>query len=217
MPDEPIKDVADYCAWLTATLDGLNLGRVSLLGMSFGGWLALNYAVAASERIQRLVLLSPGGFLPMVKQFAFRGMLMTFFPTRFTVNSFMRWTGLTDTPGERDAGPLLQLMYLGMKHFRMPEDTLRVNTAAANPLSDHELRSLQMPVLLLFGDDEVIYRSAEALERARRLIPHFGGELIPRCRHDMCFSQSRIVDARVLDFLDKKSDHQPGMQQLSVA
>jgi hypothetical protein len=52
----------------------------------------------------------------------------------------------------------------------MPEDTLRANTAAANPLSDSELRSLQMPVLLLFGDEEVICRSAEALERARRLI-----------------------------------------------
>ena len=142
---------------------------------------------------------------------------MTFFPTRFTVNSFMRWTGLTDTPGERDAGPLLQLMYLGVKHFRMPEDTWRANAAAANALSDDELRSLQMPVLLLFGDDEVIYRSADALERARRLIPHFGGELIPRCRHDMCFSQSRVVDARVLDFLEKRGDQPAGTEQRSVA
>jgi pimeloyl-ACP methyl ester carboxylesterase len=217
MPDEPVRDAADYVAWLTATLDGLNLGRVSLLGMSFGGWLALRYAVAAPERIQRLVLLSPGGLLPMVKQFALRGMLMTFFPTRFTVNSFMRWTGLTDTPGERDAGHLLHLMYLGLKHFRMPEDTLRANTAAANPLSDSELRSLQMPVLLLFGEEEVICRSAEALERARRLIPHFGGDLIPRCRHDMCFSQSRIVDARVLDFLEKRGDQQPGTEERSAA
>ena len=65
MPDEPIGEAADYVAWLTATLDGLNLGRVSLVGMSFGGWVALKYAVAAPERIQRLVLLSPGGFLPM--------------------------------------------------------------------------------------------------------------------------------------------------------
>ena len=65
-------------------------------GMSFGGWIALQYAVAAPERIQRLVLLSPGGFLPMVKQFGLRGMLMAFFPTRFTVNSFMSWAGITE-------------------------------------------------------------------------------------------------------------------------
>ena len=48
--------------------------------MSFGGWLALNYAVAAPERVQKLVLLSPGGFLPMVRQFSLRGMLMVFVP-----------------------------------------------------------------------------------------------------------------------------------------
>jgi pimeloyl-ACP methyl ester carboxylesterase len=110
-------------------------------------------------------------------------------------------------------------MYLGMKHFRMPKDTLRVNADAANPLSDDELRSLPMPVLLLFGDGEVIYGSAEALERARRLIPHVEGDLVPGCRHDMCLSQSRIVDARVLDFLKDRLSFSPGevTEELQVA
>jgi pimeloyl-ACP methyl ester carboxylesterase len=213
VPDQPIRKVTDYVAWLTATLDGLNLGRVSLLGMSFGGWLALRYAAAAPDRIHNLVLLSPGGFLPMAKQFSRRGMLMVFFPTRFTVNSFMRWTGVTDT----DAGPLLDLMYLGVKHFRMPEDTVRVDRDAANLISGDELRSLHMPVLLLFGDGEVIYNSAEAMDRARRLIPRLEGELIPHCRHDMCFRQSRMVDARVLDFLKKKGGPQAETERRSVA
>jgi len=199
LPGDPIRDANDYVAWLTATLDGLDLGRVSLAGMSFGGWIALQYAVAAPERIQRLVLLSPGGFLPMVKQFVLRGMLMAFFPTRFAVNSFMSWAGIT----RKDAGHVLDLMYLGTKHFRMPRDTMRVNRDAANPLPDNELQSLHMPVLLLFGDGEVIYDPAQAYDRGRRLIPHFEGELIPGCRHDMCFNQSRVVDARVLDFLKK--------------
>ena len=213
VPGDPIRDATDYVAWLTATLDGLGVGRVSLVGMSFGGWLALQYAAAAPERIQRLVLLSPGGLLPMVKQFALRGMLLAFFPTRFTVNSFMRWAGIT----ERDARPVLDLMYLGTKHFRMPKDTMRVNRDATNALSDDELRSLHMPVLLLFGDGEVIYDPAQAFDRARRLIPHVERELIPRCRHDMCFSQSRIVDARVLEFLEKRGDQQAETEQRSVA
>ena len=213
VPGDPIRDVTDYVAWLTATLDGLGLDRVSLAGMSFGGWIALRYAAAAPERIRRLVLLSPGGFLPMAKQFRLRGMLMAFFPTRFTVNSFMRWAGIT----ERDGGPVLDLMYLGTKHFRMPKDTLRVNRDAASPLSDNQLRSLQMPVLLLFGDGEVIYDPAQAFDRARRLIRHFEGGLIPHCRHDMCLSQSRIVDARVLDFLKKRGDQPEDTDQRSVA
>jgi hypothetical protein len=59
---------------------------------------------------------------------------------------------------------------------------------------------------------EVIYDSAQAFDRARRLLPRLEGELIPGCRHDMCFSQSRIVDARVLDFLKKRGD-QPAEQR----
>jgi pimeloyl-ACP methyl ester carboxylesterase len=216
VPDEPIKEASEYVAWLTATLDGLQLGRVSLLGMSFGGWLALKYAVATPGRVQRLVLLSPGGILPMVRQFALRGVLMTFFPSHLTVNSFMKWAGFTNTPGERDAGPLLDLMYLGIKHFRMPPDTVRANASATTPLSDDELRSLHMPMLLLFGDREVICDSWNASARAGRLIPQLEGGLIPGCRHDMCFSQHRIVDAYVVDFL-KRGGPQAETEQRSVA
>ena len=80
---------------------------------------------------------------------------------------------------------------------------MRVNRDAANPFSDKQLQSLHMPVLLLFGEDEVIYDPAQACDRARRLILHLENEQIPGCSHDMCFTQSRIVDARVLDFLKK--------------
>ncbi len=197
-PGEPIRNAADYVAWLTATLDGLHVDRVTLAGMSFGGWLALTYAVAAPERVHKLVLLSAGGLLPMAREFRLRGMLMMFVPTRFTVGSFMRWAGFGDAPGKTDARQVSDLMYLGLKHFRMPPETLRV---AANPLSDAELRALHVPVLFLMGEDEVLYDAATALARARRLIPDVEGELIPRCRHDVCVSQHHIVDARVLAFL----------------
>jgi pimeloyl-ACP methyl ester carboxylesterase len=213
VPTEPIRAVKDYVAWLSETLDGLNVGRVPLVGMSFGGWLAVKYAVAMPERIRNLVLLSPGGMLPMVKQFGLRGMLMMLFPTRFTVRSFMRWAGITDAIDE----PGLELMYLGVKYFRMPKETAQVDRDASSLIADDELRNLRMPVLLLFGDGEVIYDPAVALARARRLVPDFDGELIRDCSHDMCASHSRIVDARVLDFLKKKSDRQPGTQHRSVA
>lgn len=196
IPNEPVRDAADYVAWLNMTLDGLHLDRISLLGMSFGGWLALKYTLAASERVQKLVLLSPGGFLSIAKQFSLRGMLMVFFPTRFTVNTFMHWLGFNLSAP--DAQLVCNLMYLGMKHFQMAQETLRV---VPNPLSDQELRGIHAPVLLLMGEHDVIYHSETALARARLLIPNFEGDLVPRTSHDMCFSQNRIVNARILEFL----------------
>jgi pimeloyl-ACP methyl ester carboxylesterase/membrane protease YdiL (CAAX protease family) len=211
MPAEPIRDAAEYVDWLTGTLNALHLGRVCLVGMSFGGWLALNYAVSAPERVEQLVLLSPGGLLPMVRQFNLRGMLMVFVPTRLTVNSFMRWLGFTGI----GARPVLDLMYLGLKHFRVPVETSRVMPTV---FSDGELSAMRVPTLLLIGDHEVISDPAKALARARRLIPDLEGELVPQCRHDMCFSQHRIVDARVLDFLKKtRTDDRGATPERSVA
>jgi pimeloyl-ACP methyl ester carboxylesterase len=53
------------------------------------------------------------------------------------------------------------------------------------------------------GDREVICDATQALARARRLIPDFEGTIVPGASHDMCFSQRRLVDARVRAFLDK--------------
>jgi pimeloyl-ACP methyl ester carboxylesterase len=72
--------------------------------------------------------------------------------------------------------------------------------------SDGELRSIQMPTLVLFGDHEVICDPAAALARALLLIPDCQGELVPGPRHEMCVSHHRIVDARVLDFLNDSRD-----------
>jgi pimeloyl-ACP methyl ester carboxylesterase len=199
IPGEPIGSAADYVAWLTATLDALHLDRVNLLGMSFGGWLAIHYASAKPERVQTLALLSPGGLLPLSRQLRLRAMLMVLLPSRFTVNSLMRWIGLRDDR-ETDDWRVMELMYLGIRHFRMPPDTLRI---APNPLSDDELRALRTPVLLLIGEHEVVYSAAAAMARARRLIPDFEGALVSGCRHDMSSSQFRVVDARVHDFLNK--------------
>lgn len=198
IPREPIRSAADYVTWLNTTLYGLRLHRVSLAGQSYGGWLALDYAIAEPERVEKLVLLSPGGLLPLAKQFTLRGMLMTYVPTRFTVNAFMRWLGITNAPGATDASALLDLLYLGMKHYRFTPETIRVRPTA---FSHGELTTINAPTLVLIGDREVIYDPAKALERALRLIPDVRGMLIPHSRHDMCFSQRRVVDARVVDFL----------------
>ena len=207
LPDEPIRHAADYVAWLTATLDGLNVDRISLVGMSYGGWLALTYAVAAPARVRTLVLLSPAAsVLPIVTQFTLRGMLMVLVPTRFTINSFMRWLGIKDNSGDartRRAGDnMVDLMYLGLKHFRIPPETARI---APTVFSDDELRAMRVPTLMLIGDREVIYDPAAALARGRRLIPDFEGDLVSPSRHDMCFTQHRLVDGRILGFLKRTS------------
>jgi pimeloyl-ACP methyl ester carboxylesterase len=212
IPTEPVRNADDYAVWLAETLDGLHLDRICLVGQSYGAWLALNFAMAAPDRVQKLVLLSPGGgFVPMTRQFSLRGIVMVWFPTRVVVNWFFRWLGITGP----DARSVPELTYLGLKHFRVPIETLRVTPVM---FPDDRLRAMRVPTLLLIGDHEVICDPATALARARRLFSDVQGELVPGCRHDMCFSQYRIVDTRVLDFLKKtRIDDQAKVSERSVA
>lgn len=207
IPLDPIRSGIDYVMWLNTTLYGLGINRFSLAGQSFGGWLALKYAIAEPDRVEKLVLLSPGGLLQLSRQFTVRGMLMTLLPTRFTVNSFMRWLGLTDTPGKTDVGLVLELVYLGMKHFRFAPETLRVTPTA---FSHGELTTINPPTLVLIGERDVIYNPAKALARALRLIPDVRGTLIPDVSHDMVFSQRHVVDAQMVDFLSGADANESG-------
>jgi pimeloyl-ACP methyl ester carboxylesterase len=205
VPDEPIRSAADYVEWLSATLDTLHADKVFLVGMSFGATVALTYAMALPQRVQRLVLLSPGGIiLPFSRQFIARGMLMTMFPARAIVNWFMRWMSVEDNPGDNEGRrvgeQVVELMHLGLKHFRFPKETTR---AALPVFSDEQLRSVRVPTFMMIGEREVICDPAKALDRARRLIPDFEGQRVPRASHDMAFTEHGLVAARVLEFLTR--------------
>ena len=115
------------------------------------------------------------------------------------MDSFMKWMGLDRRSGDPVVVRILDLMWLGGQHFQMPPESRRVMPTV---LTDSELRGLEMPILLLMGEDEAIYDSAKAMARARRLIPTLEGDLVPGCSHDMSMTQPETVNPRILEFLD---------------
>jgi pimeloyl-ACP methyl ester carboxylesterase len=72
----------DYAAWLLDVFDHLKQNTADLMGLSYGGFLALNFALAAPERVTHLVLLAPG--IPNLGsptwQWAWYGLPMLYLP-----------------------------------------------------------------------------------------------------------------------------------------
>jgi pimeloyl-ACP methyl ester carboxylesterase len=68
--------------------------------------------------------------------------------------------------------------------------------------SDLRLTNIKVPMLLLIGQEEMLYGSIDAtVERARRLIPGIQIKIIPKAGHLPNVDQPDVVNAMILKFL----------------
>jgi pimeloyl-ACP methyl ester carboxylesterase len=177
MPGDPNPSVArapltspDACAaWLDELLGQLSDGPAHLVGLSYGGWVAMNQAIRAPRRVASITLLDPAGLTKLDARFwwwfSISGLAtLTPMPLR---RRLARWL---DSPFmlERE---LMTLMWAGSRGFRMEPKFPAV-------LTDDELRSIDVPVLLITGARSALLTPAEARARGS-LIPHAEVAIVP--------------------------------------
>lgn len=197
VPTRKLKTPKDCSDWLTEVLDALTLERVSIVGHSHGGWQALNMALMAPQRVDRMVLLSPAAaFAPLRWQLFLRMLPVFVMPTRGMFYWSFQWT--TTMPlDKRQPHPLIEQFMTGAKSFKPQELSLGV----VSVFTDDELRQIDIPALLLVGDHEVVCEPSRVLERARRLMPHIEAELVVNGGHLFPVDQADATNARILKFL----------------
>lgn len=90
----PVHTRDDLMAWLDAVAAGLGIASgVRLCGHSYGGWLALDYALHSPDRVTHLALLDPSGcFAGMRLSYRLRALpLFLPGPKPARMRSFLRW------------------------------------------------------------------------------------------------------------------------------
>ena len=180
-----LKDAADFATWLDEVLTALQLDEVYLVGLSFGGYLALNQAARSPHRVAGVVAIEPAGLAKLSPRFYFWGLacgLAVWAPgwLRRRCAVWLRHGGLTDPA-------LLRLAYVGMLRHRarLP--------LPPTPFSDQELRSIATPTLLLLGEKSQIYRPEVVLARTRALIPALEARVIPGVGHTLGYDRANAV------------------------
>ena len=182
--------------WLDEVLNGLQLNRTRLVGMSYGGWLAGQYAVHAPSRLHKVVLIAPAAtVLPIRKAFLARS-VMTFVLGFGTMRRFWYWN-LPDLARTHPAAidDVVKTKILEKQCLKLPLPQ------RPTCLSDAELRSLKMPVLFLVGENDKLYSAHKAVERLRRISPDIQTQIIGGAGHDVLRLHVEKVSAMVLDFL----------------
>lgn len=192
----------DYVIWLDEVFTGLELGNdISLVGLSYGGWLTSQYALHHPERLEKIVLLAPAGtVLPISSEWIERAIL-SLLPHRYFAKSFMFWL-LEDFVNQDEASRNMveewaDEAYVAARSFKQK--------SLVNPhvLSNSDLLRLNVPTLFVVGENEKIYSAQQAVERLNTVAPNIETTIIPNAGHDLTMVQAKVVNEKILEFLKK--------------
>jgi len=204
-----LKTPADFVSWFDELLDALGLETSRLVGLSYGGWIASEYALEHPERVEKLVLLAPAAtVLQFSGDFIKKGILCMI-PHKHFVKSMMYWALADAAAGTEEHRRLAEEAadnaWLGIRCFKPKQ------MVAPRILSDEELRDLAPPTLFLVGENEVIYSGsgADAVQRLNSVAPQIATELVPDCGHDLTLVQADVVNRLVLEFLEPQRVEAP--------
>jgi len=198
----PFTGRGDLVRWLDEVFTGLGLGSgVHLLGMSYGAWLAAQYALAFPDRLGKMVLLAPGATVLRTSWQVFARGALAFTRRRCFVRSFAAWL-LADLARQdlarQDPSRVERRVDSMLRTFRCIQPRIIGPTL----LTNQELGSLRMPTLFLVGEHEKIYSAAKAVRRLHRVAPRIQAEIVPNAGHDLTIAQPDVVHRKVLAFLE---------------
>ena len=174
-PVRPPLGSGAYAEWFEDLLAGLECNRVSLVGISLGGWLALDCATRRPERVSRVALLCPAGVGAQKNLLAkaWPYLLLGAWGARR-----MRQMVMGPPPGELPAAvrPFVEFLSLlarstRARHVDIPQ------------FSDEVLHRLAMPLLVIVGGKDPLLDSAGTRDRLAANAPHAQVRYLPEAYH----------------------------------
>ncbi|RKR93125.1 pimeloyl-ACP methyl ester carboxylesterase [Micromonospora pisi] len=195
----PVTSDRDAADCLAEALTALGAQPAHIVGMSYGGWLALHHELQFPGRSASLTLIDPAGFGAVSGR-------------------FLLWVvtgGLASlTPGpvrRRLAGPLANATLRDEELMGLLRVSLsfRRRLPAAAPLTDAELTSITAPTLVLLGARSQMYDAAAVAERIDTLMPAAHTEIVPHAGHDLPLHSPDLVAARINKFLATPTGQHP--------
>nr|WP_062342798.1 alpha/beta fold hydrolase [Herbidospora sakaeratensis] len=167
-PNRP--PIGDYPAWLGEVMTGLGIESATVVGLSLGGWIATGLAVREPRRVERLVLICPGGIGKVRRGILLLALLLLAIGQRRRSQKLILGADLSDT------GWFGEFFDRINRDFKPRRSDLPIYT-------DAELAGLTMPLLVLAGDKDALINGPETARRVRAHVPKADVRLLPGVGH----------------------------------
>lgn len=201
-------DLDLFTGQLRDLLTALDLGEpVTLVGLSFGGPIVASFANQYPQQVSGLVLIdpqvaqvSPGDILPLnlplVGEYIMSVYMAPVMLPKSQADDFYRPERFPDW----EVKYRLQEEFVGFKRAIL--STIR-NMVAMQPLEEYRgLGEQNLPVMLFWGQEDKTISAAE-IGQLREAIPQAEFHPIPEAGHLPHYEQPEVVDALLVNFLDR--------------
>jgi pimeloyl-ACP methyl ester carboxylesterase len=184
-PARPPLPSGAYPLWFGDVLDALGVAHASVVAVSLGGWLALDFATRHPERVERLALLTPAG----VAKPKVAGLLGAVLVKPFGAWGEQKSMELLLGPEVRRQRGSAEFVRLLSRHYRYRREPVPV-------VDDAALRRATMPVLAVLGARDAFIDTPRTAARLSRLAPSATVRVLPGIGHLL-----PAQTAAVLEFL----------------
>ncbi|GAA1937874.1 alpha/beta fold hydrolase [Nocardioides marmoribigeumensis] len=196
--DKPRADysVGGYANGMRDLLTVLGIDRVTVVGHSLGGGVAMQFAYQFPERTERVALIAPGGLgrevTPIIRAVTLPGFhtamgLATLPGVRHAVTGSLRGLKRTGHPVLRDLGEIADIV----EHLKDPRSRralAHVVRACVDlrgqiiTMVDRAYLTQEMPLCLIWGQDDQVIPATHAA-RIRSVAPGVRVTITPGCGH----------------------------------
>ena len=188
--------VGGYANGMRDLLTVLDIDKVTVVGHSFGGGIAMQFAYQFPERTERMILVAPGGLGPEVTPFI-RAITLPGFHQAMGVATLpgvrhlgkagLRALSRTSIPAARDLGEVAEI-YESFKDPRARAAIAHVVRAVVDlkgqivTMVDRAYLTQAMPMLVVWGADDVVIPATHA-DNVARIAPGAVVEVLPNSGH----------------------------------
>ena len=208
--DRPVVayDKTLYDEALLELLDALKIEEpVNLVGYSMGGGIATVFAGNHPERVKRVVLMAPIGFIPeqgginSLLSFPLIGKwVMTVIGKNALIKEFENHVANGDAPQEMADRFRDQFQYAGVEQALT--SSIR-NYPMSNMETEYQqLGKTRMPKLMIWGAKDTVCPITGA-DHISRLVPNIQLFTIPNGKHEIAYSHADMVNGALIDFFKK--------------